>query len=161
MNWKNFKSKVGHLALLIASFIVTSCISSRLTITVPKGYYGQITLVLSNVDKDILTVDSNGIGYITKHTFDKTYMKPIVRETDGTYISSKCVGFNPSAFWAKNKFGFANEEGRPPNKDIEFLSFEIVPKEKHGRKQYYDPDLVNLIDTSKVLYQQELDPTSR
>lgn len=137
---------------LTALFMLTSCMLLKLTITVPKGYVGQITLVLSNVDKDILNVDSNGIGYITKHTFDKIYMKPVVIETDGTDISNQCVGFNPSAFWGKGKFAFANEEGNLPNKEIEFLSFEIVPKDKHGQKQYYSPDLNNLIDKKKVLY---------
>lgn len=39
--------------------------SPTLTIIVPNGYRGKINLVLSNVNDNILTVDSNGIGYVT------------------------------------------------------------------------------------------------
>lgn len=138
------------VVFLAVSFMLIGCMQSGLKIIVPKGYVGQITLVLSNVDKDILTVDSNGIGYITKHTFDKTSAKPVVLDTDGTDISNQCVGFNPSAFWGKGKFAFANEQGSPPNKAIEFLSFEVVPKDKQGQKQYYSTDLSNLVDKEKI-----------
>lgn len=75
--------------------------SPTLTIIVPKGYKGQISLVLSNVDENILTVDSNGIGYVDKQTFDKVYTKPIVLDADGADISSQCVGFSPSVFGAE------------------------------------------------------------
>jgi len=39
--------------------------SPTLTIKVPNGYKGKINLVLSNVKDNLLTVDSNGIGYLT------------------------------------------------------------------------------------------------
>lgn len=125
--------------------------SPKLTIVVPKGYEGRVTLVLSSVDKNILTVDSNGIGYITKRTFDKVYTKPKVYETDGTDISDQCVGFNPSTFWAKGKFSpITANNSADREREIEFLSFEIVPKDKKGEKQYYSPDLTNLVDKTKL-----------
>src|SRR5579875_2021999 len=57
--------------------------SPTLKIIVPNGYNGTVNLVLSNVDKNILTIDSNGIGYLNKWTFEKTYSKPIVQQVDG------------------------------------------------------------------------------
>ena len=58
-------------------------------------------MVLSNVDKNILTLDSNGIGYISKWTFDKTYMPPTVVDNEGANLNDQRVGFNPSTFWGK------------------------------------------------------------
>jgi membrane protein implicated in regulation of membrane protease activity len=57
--------------------------SPTLTIKVPNGYKGEINLVLSNVKDNILTVDSNGIGYLNEWTFNKTYSRPIVEQLDG------------------------------------------------------------------------------
>lgn len=139
------------LSLSIISIIFMIKFSSpKLTVVVPKGYTGQVTLVLSNVDENILTVDSNGIGYINKQTFDKLYAKPTVLELDGTDINDQCVGFNPSTFWAKGKFSSIPANGISENGEIEFLSFEIVPKDKKGEKQYYSPDLINLINKAKL-----------
>ncbi len=49
--------------------------SPTLTIKVPNGYKEEINLVLSNVKDNLLTVDSNGIGYLNEWTFNKTYSK--------------------------------------------------------------------------------------
>ena len=46
--------------------------SPTLEIRVPNGYVGEIDLVLSVVDENMLTVDSNGIGYLNSWTFFKT-----------------------------------------------------------------------------------------
>jgi hypothetical protein len=72
--------------------------SPTLTIIVPNGYSGEINLVLSNVKENILTVDSNGIGYINEWTFNKTYSRPIVKQIDGKNLDKSLVGFNPSNF---------------------------------------------------------------
>jgi len=120
--------------------------STTLKIVVPKGYTGQVTLVLSNVDKNILTVDSNGIGYITKRTFDKTYTPPTVIDQDGKKMNDLCVGYNPTTFWAN---GTATSSEYPDK--IKYLSFEIVPKEKAGQKQYYDISLHKLVDRTKLI----------
>lgn len=124
--------------------------SPTLSIVVPKGYVGQINLVLSNVNEDILNVDSNGIGYITKRTFDKVYTKPNVHETDETDINEQRVGFNPSTFWGTGKASAISTSNDGANKEIQFLSFEIVPKDKQGQKQYYTVDLSKVVDKSKL-----------
>ena len=98
------------------------------------------------MDKDILTVDKNGIGYITKQTFDRNKAKPIVLEKDGTDVSDYCVGFNPSTFWAVGNSSYATEE----NIEIQFLSFELVPKDKKGEKQYYSAGLMELVEKTKL-----------
>ena len=82
-----YKIVVGTVALILIIYLMFKLFyPTKLTITVPKNYQGQITLVLSNVNKDILKVDENGIGYITKQTFEKARSKPIVVETDGTNV---------------------------------------------------------------------------
>jgi hypothetical protein len=118
--------------------------SPTLKIVVPDGYTGEINIVLSNVDKNILTMDSNGIGYVTKWTFNKTYSKPEVFTASGKKINNQCVGFNPSTFWGLSKFCCVD------GKVIKSLSFEIVPEGKLGQKQYYNKGLAGLVDTKKL-----------
>lgn len=118
--------------------------SPTLKITVPDGYQGTISLVLSNVDKNILTIDSNGIGYITKWTFKKTWTKPDVYTKSGHKINDLCVGFNPSTFWGLSKFCCIY------GKEIRSLSFEIVSVDKKGQNQYYGEHFQG-IDTSRLL----------
>jgi hypothetical protein len=118
--------------------------SPTLTIKVPNGYNGEINLVLSNVKDNILTVDSNGIGYVDKWTFDNTYSRPIVEQMDGKGLDKNLVGFNPSTFWVKGKS--SGTSGR----EIESISFEIVPDNKLGQKQYYSTDLTTLVDKKLI-----------
>ena len=117
--------------------------SPKMTITVPKGYVGEVVLVLSNVDNNILTVDSNGIGYINEATFNNTYAEPTVVDEEGKALNKNCVGFNPSTFWAKGE----SFDGKT---EIETLSFEIVPNNKIEQKQYYSVDLFKLVDKTKL-----------
>ena len=77
--------------------------SPTLTIVVPTSYSGEVDLVLANVTHNILTLDSNGIGYIDQWTFDKTYTRPIVVDQDGNSLDSLLVGFNPTSFWGVGK----------------------------------------------------------
>lgn len=120
--------------------------SPTLTITVPNGYEGEINLVLSNINENILTVDTNGIGYLNKWTFKKTYKRPIVVQLDGKNLDKTLVGFNPSTFFGNRKSCCI--EGQR----IESLIFEIVSDEKIGQKQYYSKDLTTLVNKSMVLY---------
>lgn len=128
--------------------------SQPLIIVVPKGYVGQVTLVLSNVKENILTVDSNGIGYINKRTFNNMYVPPIVREADGTDVVSRCVGFNPATFWGKGSSSGISISTEPTdesaNREIQYLCFEVVPIGKEGQKQYYNTDLFKFVDKSKL-----------
>ena len=143
------------IILISSAIFLSKLYSPTLIIVVPKGYVGEVSLVLANVDHDILSLDSNGIGYITKRTFDRVYTKPVVREKDGLNISDQIVGFNPSTFWAKGSFSNAiSEKSSPIPEKMRFLSFEIVPKDKKGQKQYYSSDLIKLVDKTK-LYRQK------
>jgi len=120
--------------------------SPTLNITVPEGYRGNVSLVLSNVKENILTIDTNGIGYVTKWTFDHTYTKPQVTDEKGVNMDNLCVGFNPSTFWGKANSCCVR------GKEIESLDFEIVPKEKIGQKQYYSKDLTILVNKKLVIF---------
>ena len=119
--------------------------SPTLKIIVPENYTGQVSLIKSNVTENILTVDSNGIGYLNEWTFNKLYSKPIVVDQNGTDLTKQSVGFNPSTF-----FGLGTSSSSETNMEIKSLSFEIVPKEKIGEKQYYHTDLTKLVDTEKI-----------
>lgn len=143
---KLFFKKTSYLTLI---FITTSIsflafhyqlYSPTLTIIVPNDYKGKVNLVLSNVDDNILTVDSNGIGYLNKWTYNKTYTKPHVRQVNGKDLNKNLVGFNLSSFFGKSIGG-----------GIQSLSFEIVPDDKIGQKQYYSKNLDDLVDMRLVL----------
>lgn len=120
--------------------------SPTLKIIVPEGYQGKVTLVLSNVKDNILTIDSNGIGYLNRWTFDKTYSIPQVVDKKGANMNNLCVGFNPAVFWGKGTTCCINGQ------EIETLNFEIVPKEKHRKKQYYAKDLTVIVNKNLVLF---------
>jgi hypothetical protein len=77
--------------------------SPTLTIIVPANYSGEVDLVLADIEENILTVDTNGIGYINQWTFDKTYTRPIVKDENGNNLDSLLFGFNPTSFWGKGK----------------------------------------------------------
>jgi hypothetical protein len=118
--------------------------SPILKIIVPNGYRGTINLVLSNVDDNVLTVDSNGIGYLNKWTFEKTYSKPLVQQINGQNLDSNCVGFNPSTFWAYSKFCCVN------GKTIKSLSFELVRKNISGQNLFQAKGFSQYVDTKKL-----------
>gem|GEM_PF-653621 len=118
--------------------------SPTLTIIVPNGYTGEVSLVLSKTKDNILTVDSNGIGYFNRWTFSKVYTKPIVRQADGRNLEKNLVGFNASAFFGTGKSCCID------GLFIESINFEIVPDDKIGRKQYYSKDLTTLVDRRLV-----------
>lgn len=148
--------KTSYLTLM---FITTSIsflafhyqlYSPTLTIIVPNGYKGEINLVLSNVDDNILTVDSNGIGYLTEWTFDKTYSRPIVKQADGKNLDEYLIGFNPSTFFGKGKTCCVE------NREIQSLSFKIGTK-PHLEDEYFESkSLTELVDKDKTIF-TELD----
>jgi hypothetical protein len=118
--------------------------SPTLKIIVPNGYTGTINLVLSNVDDNILTVDSNGIGYLTKWTFEKTYSKPIVQQINGQDLDNNCVGFNPSTFWGYSKFCCV------AGKTIKSISFDIKRNKNDGQNQLHSKGFSQYVDTKKL-----------
>lgn len=119
--------------------------SPTLTIKVPNEYKGEINLVLSNVKDNILTVDSNGIGYLNEWTFNKTYSRPIVEQLDGKNLDKNLVGFNPSTFFGTSIGG---------GNSITSLSFEIVPDSVLGQKQYFTGDWTKYVDKKLVLLKE-------
>ena len=144
--FKNYSLSTLYFILISGGFIAYhyQLYSPTLKIVVPDGYTGEVNIILSNVDKNMLTMDSTGIGYVTKWTFNKTYSQPDVFTSNGRKINNQCVGFNPSTFWGLSKFCCVD------GKVIKSLSFEIVPTDKLGRKQYYSKGLAGLVDTKKL-----------
>lgn len=131
------------LIIVLFPILLYSC--SRIEITVPNGYTGEVCLIKSNVATNELILDSNGIGYINEETFEDLKWQPIVHDVSGKDLESNCVGYNPSAFWGKGK-----AESLNPKRKIEYMGFEIVPDNLKGHKQYYDTDLFKVVDTLKL-----------
>jgi hypothetical protein len=132
------------------SLIKYQTYSPTLTIKVPNGYRGKVNLVLSNVKDNILTVDTNGIGYLNEWTFNKTYSKPIVEQINGKNLNNYLIGFNPSTFFGKGN-SCCDE-----NKKIQSLSFKIGTK-PHLEKEYFQSkNLIDIVDKNKTIY-TELD----
>ena len=129
--------------------------SPTLIIKVPDGYKGEINLVLSNVKDNILTVDSNGIGYLNEWTFDKLYLKPTVIQQDGKNIDKNLVGFNPSTFFGTGKSCCIDGQ------ELESLSFEIVPDSVIIQKRYYSKSLLNLVDKKLVALSKKANTQQR
>ena len=119
--------------------------SPTLTIVIPENYVGKVNLIKSNVKENILTVDSHGIGYLNEWTFNKLYTKPIVLDKNGKDLTKQSVGFNPSTF-----SGDGTSSSSESSMKIKSLSFEIVPKDKIGEKQYYNTDLHKFVDREKI-----------
>jgi hypothetical protein len=100
-SFRYFLIKYKDMAFSIAisvikdEFFAEEVVSPTLKIIVPENYTGQVSLIKSNVTENILTVDSNGIGYLNKWTFNKLYSKPIVVGENGKDLTKQCVGFNP------------------------------------------------------------------
>ncbi|WP_271424156.1 hypothetical protein [Aequorivita sinensis] len=140
--------KTSFLTLLFITTAISFLVfhykiySPTLTIIVPNDYKGKINLVLSNVNKNILNVDNNGIGYLTEWTFEKTYSKPIVKQVNGKNLEKNLVGFNPSSFFGTTLGG---------GNSIKSLSFEIVPDSLIGQKQYYSKDWTKFVNKKLVL----------
>ncbi|MBM3165050.1 MAG: hypothetical protein FJZ80_06265 [Bacteroidetes bacterium] len=104
-------------------------------------------LVLSNVSDNILTLDTNGIGYINQWTFDKTYTRPIVIDQDGNNLDSLLVGFNPTSFWSVGKSCCID------NQEFRTKGFKIKSRtHKNAFKFRNLSDLINrkIIKTTKV-----------
>ncbi|HEX8548059.1 MAG TPA: hypothetical protein VF691_13950 [Cytophagaceae bacterium] len=115
--------------------------SPTLTIKVPNGFKGEVNLVLSNVNDNILTIDTNGIGYLNKWTFSKTYLRPIVMQLDGKNLDKYLVGFNQSSFFGRS----SSAQG-----GIRSLSFKIV-LDSLTDEDYYTFDWMNKVDKKLIL----------
>lgn len=135
------------LASIILSYKVYT---PKLTITVPKGFTGRITLIRSNLSKNVLNVDSNGIGYIRNRNFKRFDMNPVVLEVDGTDISSRTVGYIPSEFWVDTVIRAHPELNDQRMLKVSYVHFEVVPIGQEGRRHDYGIDLTGLVDTAKL-----------
>jgi hypothetical protein len=120
--------------------------SPTLTIIVPNGYRGSIHLVLSNLRNNVLTVDTNGIGYLNKWTFNKTYTRPVVLQSDGKNLDKNLVGFNPSTFFGKTKTCCVD------GMEMESLGFDIAPDYTLGEKKAYSKAMTTLVNRKWVLF---------
>lgn len=119
--------------------------SPTLKIIVPENYKGDVNLIQSIVDENILTLDTNGIGYLNEWTFNQLYSKPIVVDENGKDLTVQCVGFNPSTFYALSSTTTTDNKG-----EIKSLTFDIVPEDKIGEKQSYNTNLSELVDKEKI-----------
>lgn len=133
------------LTAIAFAFFHYQIYSPTLKIVVPENYTGQVSLIKSNVEENILTLDSNGIGYLNEWTFNHVHLKPNVVDENGKNLAGQLVGFNNSAF-----FGVGTATTSENQIEIKAKSFEIVPKYKKDEKPYYHTDLSKLVDKERI-----------
>ena len=146
-----FKSK----SFLTILFILTSLsflafhyqlYSPTLRIIVPNGYKGEIHLVYSNVEDNILKVDSNGVGYLNEWTFNKTYSRPIVEQMDGKNLDEYLIGFSSSAFFGKGKSCCVDSH------EVQSLSFKIGTKPHLEGEYFQSENLTEIVDKKRIIF---------
>lgn len=120
--------------------------SPTLKIIVPDNYVGEINLIRSNVDENILVVDSNGVGYLNEWTFKRTYTKPIVERLNGKRLDTELVGYKPSIFWGHGKSCCFH------GRNIESKSFKILPENSLIDRQYDTKVLSELVNEKLVIF---------
>jgi hypothetical protein len=119
--------------------------SPTLQIIVPENYAGQVSLVRSNVTDNILTIDSNGIGYLNEWTFDRLRSKPKLRDKKGTDLTDRFVRYYSSSF-----FAFGSTTHAETGKEIITISFQVVPPGMTGEIQYSPEDISGFVDKEKI-----------
>ena len=94
--------------------------SPQLQNQVPKNFQGEVILILSDTSHNDLDINNDGIGYITRWTFNKIYLKPVVTDKNGVNISNRCIPFNNSSFWSIGRGSDPSGRG-----SMRYLSFKI------------------------------------
>ncbi|WP_196939122.1 hypothetical protein [Sphingobacterium pedocola] len=94
--------------------------------------------MLADIKENILTVDTNGIGYINQWIFDKTYTRPIVIDGNGNNLDSLLVDFTPTAFWGVGKSCCIDKE------QVYSISFKI--KRNKTEEIFKYRSLTDLVD---------------
>jgi hypothetical protein len=118
--------------------------SPDLKIVVPENYTGKINLVKSDVPSNVLTVDSNGIGYITDWTFNHSYKRPIVVDVNGLIIDSLLVGFNPTNFWSVTSSFSTNSDKKLISKSFKIVNPQTnSSKKEENQKKIWDTLMIN------------------
>ena len=141
---QNFYTIFFSLLIICSVLGISYLLKPAYEIIVPENYVGEVNLILSNVKENRLTLDENGIGYINKKTFNKTF-NPIILQKD-TIIGERIEGFNTPTFWSK--LITTTSDG----KIFAALNFVIPPENKNGEYQYNDTmDLSKLVDYKLVL----------
>lgn len=144
----NFLIRLSCVSIIILLITIYKLYSPTLKIIVPKNYSGEINLTLSNLDHNELNIDKNGIGYITKWTFEKTYTKPKVYDTEGNDLNYLLLSYDNNKFWSKS-IGTGNT--------IKSLSFEIA-KDSLQKERTYISNWLENVDMNKVYLE---DPTKK
>lgn len=145
---QDFVIRLSSVAIIILSITINELYSPTLKIIVPKNYSGEVNLTLSNLDHNELNIDENGIGYITKWTFEKTYTKPKVYDTDGNDLSHLLLSYDNNKFWGQS-VGTGNT--------IRSLNFEIA-KDAQQKEKTYISRWLEKVDLNKVYLE---DPTKK
>lgn len=120
--------------------------SPTLKIIVPNEYYGTIHMVRSNLKGNILTVDSNGVGYLTEWTFSQTYTEPIIERFNGEKVKSEVKWYNRSTFWGRGRSCCMD------GKSIESLSFKILPENVSKETWYDKSNLLEIVNENFVVF---------
>ena len=144
----NFIIRLTSVSIIILLITIYKLYSPTLEIIVPKNYSGEVNLTLSNLDHNELNIDENGIGYITKWTFEKTYTRPNVYDSEGNNLNHLLLSYDNNKFWGKS-IGTGNT--------IKSLNFEIA-KDSLQKERTYISNWLENVDLTKVYLE---DPTKK
>lgn len=140
--------RLSFISIIVLSITIYKLYSPTLKIIVPKNYSGEVNLILSNLDHNELYIDEDGIGYITKWTFEKTYTKPNVYDTEENDLSVFLLSYDNNKFWGKS-IGSGNT--------IKSLNFEIA-KDTLQKSRTHISNWLENVDLKKVYLE---DPTKK
>ena len=136
----DYLTRILTSSFIILGISIYKLYSPTLKIIVPENYYGEVNLTLSNLSHNELNIDKNGIGYITKWTFEKTYTKPKVYDTKGRNLEKYLLSYDNNKFWGKS-IGSRNT--------IKSLSFEIA-KDTLQKTRTYESNWLKNVEMRKV-----------
>ena len=106
---------------------------------IPKDYVGEIKLFLSNEEENDFSINSYGIGYIDKRTFDEGFYPKIIQGDND--ITKHIKEYNRSAL--------ATTPG--DTYSFEYLSFSIPVNEKSAEdKDIRELIKIKAIDTTRL-----------
>ena len=144
----NYIIRLTSVSIIILTITIYKLYSPTLKIIVPKNYSGEVNLVLSSLEHNELNIDKNGLGYITKWTFEKTYTRPKVYDSEGNNLNHLLLSYDNNKFWGKS-IGTGNT--------IKSLSFEIA-KDTLQKERTHISNWLENVDMNKVYLE---DPTKQ
>ena len=129
------------LTILCLSYFISEYRPSY-TIEIPKGYVGEVKLLLSKSDENILSINSHGIGYLNEKTYRNGFRPTIIK--GGKDITKEITGYGMGTF-------ISTQTG---NYKVEYVNFTVPQTGKRTNWDIVDIDdliKLNAVDTTLLV----------